>query len=270
MTYHHFLGEGTFDSQLDVILHSTSSLNSESVTEVICKLRNPLIQSHHDLIVSSFSLAHKKTLPKAVNAKAPRVDNTRVKIVWSEEGIEQYVVAVGDDLSRLRDTWCDPSSPASMSILLQSTYAVLSSAAKATNKFISLADPIKPKPRHHPHIVKLQKNLLTKYKSLASLRSLPNPDTTAISNLDDEYLKLNKEQRNDSIERDKKQQAILSSNPSAVFSSIKHLKNSSTSKIGTLHVGEATYEGDEVPDGFFASLRHDLHPLYFPIPEHPQ
>ena len=117
-TYHHFMGMGTFDSQLDVILHTKSNLCSESLTRIICKLDNPLVQSHHDLILSSFSLATSASEPKNNLVVAPKVDNTRVKIIWSEEGITQYEEIVADNLSRLRDTWCDPTSPASMSVLL--------------------------------------------------------------------------------------------------------------------------------------------------------
>ena len=243
-TYHHFMGMGIFDSQLDVILHPNSPHSSETVTEVVCKFDNPLVQSHHDLILSTFSLSPTHSQPKNSLPEAPRVDNERVRIVWSDEGISQYEEMVGDNLSRLRDTWCNPSSPASMSVLLQSTYGLLSSAAKSTNKAIHLSDPSKPKPRHHPNIVKLQKNLLSRYKALASLRAQPVPDIPAISELDDEYLKLKasylyeikQEQRQDSIERDSKLQTVLSSNPSAIFSTIKALKNSSSSKISSLNV----------------------------------
>ena len=260
-TYHHFLGDGVFDSQLDVILYTSSPLSSESVTEIVCKLENPLVHSHHDLILSRFSLGTCRISPKEDQVVAPRVDNLRVKILWSEEEIAQYEELVGDNLSRLRETWCDPSNPASMSVLLQSTYSLLSSTAQVTNRFISLADPVKPKSRHHPHIVKLQKQLLAKYKSLVSLRSLPNPDTAAIFKLNDDYLKLKasykheirQEQRQDSLNRDIQLHANLSSNPSAIFSAIKSMKTSSTT-ISTLNVGKSTYEGSSVPDGFYASL----------------
>ena len=44
-TYHHFLGDGMFDSQLDILLHPCSPLCSESVFEIVCKNANLLIQS---------------------------------------------------------------------------------------------------------------------------------------------------------------------------------------------------------------------------------
>ena len=179
-TYHHFLGQGAFDSPLDVILHSNSPLISESVSDIICKLQNPLVQSHHDIIISEFCLAAIETPVPAVNPEAPKADNTRIKIFWSDEGIAHYEEIVADNLTRLRDTWCDPSSPASMSILLSSTYSLLSSSAKLTNNFTNLSDPIKTKPRHHPHINALQKDLLAQHKSILACSSYPNQTPSAI------------------------------------------------------------------------------------------
>ena len=80
--------------------------------------------------------------------------------------------------------------------------------------------------------------------------------------LNDEYSQLKaayrkairKEQRNDSCERDIRLQTILGKNPSTAFSMIKGLKNSTSTKIGKLHVGDTAYEDNSVPDGFFSSL----------------
>ena len=48
-TYHHFMGQGQFDSSLDVILHSSEV--SEEVKHIVCKLQHPLVQSHHDIVI---------------------------------------------------------------------------------------------------------------------------------------------------------------------------------------------------------------------------
>ena len=117
-----------------------------------------------------------------------RVDNERVKIIWADEGIELYEKYVGDNLERLRDTWCDPSSPASMSVLLSSTYSLLSSAAVLTNKSVNLAAPSRPKPRHHPTIDALQKELLSQHKKVSLLPSSSVEKLQANS----EYLKKRK------------------------------------------------------------------------------
>ena len=55
-TYHHFMGAGAFDSNVDILLHSSFLPNPEIVTNILCKLRNPLILSHHDIILSRFSV----------------------------------------------------------------------------------------------------------------------------------------------------------------------------------------------------------------------
>ena len=260
-TYHHFMGSGAFDSSLDVLLHNCPP-NTETLTQVICKLNNPLIQSHHDVIISSFSLAPTDIPDPVKNNIAPKVDNDRVKILWSEEGIAQYEEFIGDNLSRLRDTWCDPSSPASMSILLSATYSLLSSAAILTNKSVSLSAHPKPKPRYHPAINSLQKDMLIKHKFLTQLSSA-HADHTEISQANQQYLKskklydqaIRKERIDDSIARDEKLNSILHNNPSAIHNVIKGFKNSSSSnKIHTLQVGDASYVGSSVPDGFFASL----------------
>ena len=176
-TYHHFLGQGEFDSPLDAILHVKRAPVCEVVKTIICKLQHPLIESHHDLIVSTFSLPIcNKIEDENQKISAPRVDNDRLKILLSEEGIENYESVVSDHFSRLRSTWCDPSSPALMSILLSSTYSLLSSAASSTNKAISLGSARSPKPRCHPHIVAAQKDLLSKHENLKRIKSSPAPD----------------------------------------------------------------------------------------------
>ena len=53
-TYHHFLGDGTFDSSLDVLLYRNLPHVSERLQAIVCKLHHPLISSHHDVVVSTF------------------------------------------------------------------------------------------------------------------------------------------------------------------------------------------------------------------------
>ena len=260
-TYHHFMGNGAFDSSIDVLLHSDSPLISESLTSVICKSHNPLIQSHHDIILSTFTLSPAEITPLDENITAPKVDNNRVKILWSEEGIAKYQEYVGDHLTRLRETWSDPSSPASMSILLSSTYSLLSSAATQTNKSIPLSEPPKQKPRHFPEIHRLQKDMINKHKIFKHLIST-GQDNLEIFEANQEYLKSKKcyekaskqQQRADAISRDIKLNNILLNNPAAIHKVIKDSRNPSSNKIHTLHVGDSAYVGNAVPDGFFASL----------------
>ena len=149
-----------------------------------------------------------------------------------------------------------------MSILLSSTYSLLSSAARMTNDFIQLADPVRPKPRHHPLITKLQRDLLTQHKSVTKItNSSLLVDVQILQVENDKLLKqknsyrkaIRQEQRDDCIKRDEKLSDIAV-NPSAFFASIRKLKNSNSARINTLKVGNKVFVGDAVPDGFYASL----------------
>ena len=61
-THHHFQGNGKFDTQLDVILCSEPQSDTETLSTIICKLRNPLVQSLHDVIVTEVLLPLVATL----------------------------------------------------------------------------------------------------------------------------------------------------------------------------------------------------------------
>ena len=87
-TYHHFLGLGSSDSELDVLLSSKLPGVSEKLVKIECKHENPHLNSHHDLIISM------ATVPKLQNKQpktsgniiAPKIINTRHKIVWTDDG----------------------------------------------------------------------------------------------------------------------------------------------------------------------------------------
>ena len=55
-------------------------------------------------------------------------------------------------------------------------------------------------------------------------------------------------------DRDSKFHAILSSNPKALYKSIKSSKSISSFNIQKLNVGNKVYSGGNVPDGFFDSM----------------
>ena len=55
-TYHHFLGEGSFDSDIDIILQPSNGPSSESVTSIHCNKVFADIDSHHDIIISKLVL----------------------------------------------------------------------------------------------------------------------------------------------------------------------------------------------------------------------
>ena len=70
---------------------------------------------------------------------APRVANTRVKVIWNEEGIEKYKSLLSTTLPFLQESLSSPSSPAFTSILLESTNEALRQAANAAFRTIKLA-----------------------------------------------------------------------------------------------------------------------------------
>ena len=170
-TYHHFVGQGKSDSQLDVLLHSEMAI--ESLTQVICKLSNPLVTSHHDVLLSSFSLKSKKPALTPDLPCAPRIPNKRVKVHWCKPGIEEFKKCVGDNLARLRSTWLDPSSVASISVLLQSTNSFLDRCARETNPTTCLSSSAPPKSARKPlYVIISERKLLRSYNKLRSLKNL--------------------------------------------------------------------------------------------------
>ena len=66
-TYHHFVGEGKFDSNIDIILYSDDSQVQENISQIWCKLEHPEITSHHDIIKSKFTLPRQDTTKKSEN-----------------------------------------------------------------------------------------------------------------------------------------------------------------------------------------------------------
>ena len=124
-TYHHFVGDGLYDSNIDVVLHSTNAA-VERIETVICKLENPLVDSHHDIILSTFTLPVENVQSIDDNLEtAPRVENKRVKIIWQDDRIADYQTEIGAKLSSLRNMWSSPSKT-SFSILLDHSSSVLS------------------------------------------------------------------------------------------------------------------------------------------------
>ena len=53
-SHHHFVGGAASDSQLDLLLYTGPQRQSEYLTLIACSLSDPLVNSHHDLILSSF------------------------------------------------------------------------------------------------------------------------------------------------------------------------------------------------------------------------
>ena len=102
-TYHHFTGAGKSDSSLDKIFYSKSLQFPEIIQKIHCKLSDPAVDSHHDLIVSNWSLPDLPPQePSDDNVVAPRVPNTRSKVLWSDSGVENFQQYVVPELERIQ------------------------------------------------------------------------------------------------------------------------------------------------------------------------
>ena len=94
-TYHHFVGEGNFDSEIDVLLvNGTDKKASESLDKIVCKLDSPFVNSQHDVILSKCCLPNCPVAPPNQKLEeAPKIDNDRIKIIWDEEVIRYPMVS---------------------------------------------------------------------------------------------------------------------------------------------------------------------------------
>ena len=88
-TYHHFIGEGMFDSNIDTIAISSRNhgVSSETIDQILCRLDYPEIGSHHDIILSSLYLSeYVRPLQRIELKKAPRTDFKSVNVNWTPDG----------------------------------------------------------------------------------------------------------------------------------------------------------------------------------------
>ena len=99
---------------------------------------NLLVESHHDIIISTIELPVKTVLEKDDLKVAPKVDNVRLKIYWKEEKFQDYQRVLNKKLPSLRKMWSSPSSMSSLSLLLELTSKVMTEAAVSCNSHIKL------------------------------------------------------------------------------------------------------------------------------------
>ena len=135
------MGGDSSDSQLDVLLYSGGPHPPECLLEVVCGKENPLITSHHDLIVSSFSSSQVPYSPPPQAVVAPRDPNTRVKVLWDDDDQEQYKILLSSTLPLLQEHLYNPASPSLSSILLDCSSYALTRAAEDCFKTVQLSQP---------------------------------------------------------------------------------------------------------------------------------
>ena len=154
-TYHHFTGNGASDSHLDRLFWHASDGSCEKLHSVICKEDEPLVNSHHDVILSTWfspTVARELNDPKLLTA--PRLENNRHRILWSDCGVESYQKIISSHLTRLQDLWLSSyPSKSSMSMLLESTNYVLTACVQAFNHSVPLLPKPAPKNSSTPRAV---------------------------------------------------------------------------------------------------------------------
>ena len=261
-TYHHFLGGGAFDSNIDILAHSKESLHKESVSTIFCKHDYPEIDSHHDPILSSVLIPVSEPTDHQTHLQtAPSLKHPRFKIIWSEDGIAKYQEEVASKLAEIRIKWLNPLSKTSLSILLSRTNDILSKTAISTNRSVNLNKVQNLKSKKKSQQIKNSETLLRKANKNLTIAAANN-DTTKIHALQKALKQAHKTHRynqrvdknNQDNIKNEKLFTILSSNPSSAFSLIKSAKSSTPAQVPFITVGEKKYVGERVVDGLFESI----------------
>ena len=261
-TYHHFTGQGAYDSDIDVILSPKKLDRPEELVRTVCQLEDPSINSHHDVIFSTFVLPAASPTSAPGLITAPKLSIPRFKTLWSEEGITYYADLLGPHLKRIRDNWLSPSSQACTSILLSATNDVMVSAASHTNHNVNLSEKKSSKSVRIPRAVKLSKQRLR--SAVNSLKSYYKPGVStdtlncardSLSAAKTNYRKAVRKVRfQNDRQRDKNLNNILSHDPSAAYKYIRRGRQSDVVSIQTLYVDKKRYYGEQVADGFYDSM----------------
>ena len=256
-THHHFTGEGASDSQLDLILYLGPPGHADTLSTILCSLTNPLVESHHDLIISKFVSGRENIVPCPNLISAPRIPNDRVKVRWDQASIPSYEGLVAPCLASIRESCSGPLGAASFDILLSSTYDALNLSAQATNKVLKLGKPHVAHPTLHPEVRRAQQASL---RAASDLKHALHPGATlaARKELSEAKAELRRTtraaKRDEAVVRDTRLASILSSNPRALYSFIRGSKSGEVREVQTLKVGQKIYTGSNVPDGFYDSL----------------
>ena len=261
-TYHHFMNQGLSDSNIDVLIHPEN--NKETLEKVLCSKSNALVDSSHDVLVSTCSLP---CLPVSEipcnNITAPKVEHSKHKIVWSEEGIKNYQNLLSRTLPTLELEYADIDLPETASVLFNITNHILTGAAKATNKSIDLGKPLKPrKPFIPPEIRGAMRNKGDALKAIKLAESDPSATTEQIEAAKNLFKETKSIHQNlvrkhnicNEIKRDEELHSLLSKDTRSIFNKFRKTKASQTGKIKSLQVGDKTYSEENIADGFYESI----------------
>ena len=250
-TYHHFVNNGIFDSDIDVILYSKCGITEEHIDRVLCRNDFPSIASHHDAIVSSFTLPFQPADDQPI-VDVPEIPNTRKKILWRQESLPMCREIVSDSLTCLRKRWLEPSSKTCISILLEVTSTILSSAASSINKSLSLANASTPIAKSTPRVIKNSRNYIRRkllnYKTFMSQTT--NSELQSAKKYHRRFVRLLTSQQNNNEYA--KMFSIMSPETSKpIYQKIRSLKKTPSKQIPFLNVDGKTFYGKSVKNGFF-------------------
>ena len=183
------------------------------------------------------------------------------RVIWTQEGIENYKESVDPKLKLLHQIWlASPSfSRSTVSLALQSATRILSECAAATNRIVVTGKHVNSRSAGCNRKIKKSQNLL-----LQSHRNLTSSEVSSEAFLDlknkHTYLKMNHrrtiraENAAQSLKRDTELFTILSENPSAIYSKLRASKAAKNKKVDHIKVSDRTYLGEFVPDCFYDHL----------------
>ena len=258
-TYHHFMGQGKSDSELDVLLYSNIIGVEESLLTLHCKHDHFLLDSHHDLLVSTCSLpAHQPPeKDKSRNITAPKIRNNRQKVTWLENGIPKYKELIEPFLPEIQRRWLDPSSPSSFSVLIQATNYLMNEIAANTNKVRALSAIPKTESEKVPKLIRKYHNKLAKANSkLKRIDRSTKEYQEASLQLKDVRRELRREIRLTRMNKNIIRDSCLSNfckDSSQFHSSARHTKKTAVN-ISELKVNDKVYKDENVCDGFYDSI----------------
>ena len=254
-TYHHFVGNGKYDSNIDIIIHTTAEGVTEKVKNIICRNDRPDISSHHDIITTVFSLPYQAPPKKQPDLiEAPRTILKRNKILWTEDGIHQYQGLVEEQLQELRNRWLCEGSKAAIAVLLQSTHDIMNLAATTTNPSVSLNEEKYCKAFKTPHSVTRAKRKLDKKHRMMLKRGTSSSILQLKSARKQYRLAVRTWRLTEAVKRDTRLDTILSKDPKQIYSYLRSARKTKNTSIQSLTVGKKLYEGTKVADGFYDSM----------------
>ena len=178
------------------------------------------------MLISSWTVPDVPLLkPSDDNVTAPKVENNRINVVSTDTGIENYQYLVVPELERIQQQWLSSSklSKTSISLLLESTNNILSTAAKMTNKAVKLNSKNPPRSRSTPlDVTKSANKLLKEHKRVKNAVSCSDPNLNQIRK---NYVQSRRDHRRlvrgfkakDAISRDVKIFSIKTKDPGPIY-----------------------------------------------------